>query len=312
MAHRLKMKRAVLAKIETVYGTDPTPTGAANAIYCYDPSITPMELVKKERAPARPFLGPDTTIMGGTPVKVEFSVDMAGGGAAGTVVPFGALLRACGLSETISAGVDVTRQPVSTGFESVTLYFNLDGVQHKVTGARGNPTFEFAHGGVPTIKFSFTGIYNAPTDTALPALTLTAWQKPLVMNRVNTTPVTFHGISPVVSKLSLDLGNAVGWKDWVNNTEEVRITDRKVAGSITVQADTIAAKDWFATARAGTTGALSITHGTVAGNKVKIDAATVQVLDPKYEDDDGIVMVSMGLVFVPTAAGNDEFVWKEL
>lgn len=312
MAHRLNMKRAVLAKIEVTYGTDPTPTGAANAIYCYDPSITPMELVKKERAPARPFLGPDSTIMGGTPVKLEFSVDVAGGGAAGTPAPFGVLLRACGLSETISAGVDVTRSPVSAAFDSVTLYFNLDGVLHKITGCRGNASFEFSHGAVPMIKFSFTGVYNAPSDTALPALTLTGWQKPLVMNKVNTTPVTFHGVSPILSKLSLDLGNSVGWKDWVNNAEEVRITDRKVAGSITVQADTIAAKDWFALARAGTTGALSLTHGTAAGNKVKLDAATVQVMDPKYEDDDGIVMVTMGLAFLPSSAGNDELVWKEL
>jgi hypothetical protein len=310
MGFRLKIKRAVLAKIESVYGTDPTPTGAANAIYCYDPVLTPMELVKSERAPARPFLGPDTTIIGGTPVKLTFSVDIAGAGAAGTAAPFGALLRACGESETVNAGVDVTYGLVSTGFESVTMYYNLDGVQHKITGARGNASHEFTNGDVPQIKFSFTGIYNAPTDTALPALT--PWQKPLVVNKLNTTPVTLHGISAIVSKFTYDLGNAVGWKDWVNNTEEVRITDRKVTGSITVQADTIAAKDWFTTAKAGTTGAFTLTHGTVAGNKAKVDGATVQLLDPKYEDADGIVMVSMGLLFAPSSAGNDEVTFKVL
>lgn len=311
MGFRLKGLRAILAKIETVYGTDPTPTGAANAMYCYDPSITPMELVKAERAPARPYFGADSSIVGGTPVKVEFSCDLAGSGAAGTAPALGPLLRACGLSETVNASVDVTYQPISSAFESITLYVNMHGVNHKITGARGTVSFDFSNGAIPKAKFSFTGIYNAPTDVALPVLTLTSWQKALVMNRVNTTPFTFHGISAVVSKFSLDIGASISWKDWVNNAEEVRYTDRKLSGSITLQADTIATKDWFATARAATLAALALTHGTVAGNKVKVDAANVQLFDPKYEDDDGILMHSMSLGFVPNA-GNDEFTLKFL
>ena len=309
---RLKMKRAILAKIETVYGTDPTPTGAANAIECYDPSLTPMELVKAERAPVRPFFGPNTTIVGGTPVKIEFSVDLAGGGAAGTAAPYGPLLRACGMSETVNAGVDVDYKPISSAFESVTLYVNQDGVLHKATGCRGNVSLEFNHGEVPKAKFSFTGIYAAPTDVALPTLTLTAWQKPLIVNKVNTTPVTFHGLSPVLTKFNIDLGNQIGWKDFVNAAEEVRLTDRKVSGGITVEADTQAVKDWFTTAKAGTTGALSITHGTVAGNKVKLDSAIVQVMDPKYEDNDGILAYSMSTMHIPGTSGNDEFTLKVL
>ncbi|NTT88503.1 hypothetical protein HS053_21670, partial [Tabrizicola sp. SY72] len=35
--------QALLAKIETVYGTDPTPTGAANAILAEDVRVMPME-----------------------------------------------------------------------------------------------------------------------------------------------------------------------------------------------------------------------------------------------------------------------------
>jgi len=308
---RLNMKRAILAKIETVYGTDPVPTGAANAIECYDPSITPMELVKAERSPVRPFFGPAATIPGGTPVKIEFSVDLAGGGAAGTVAPYGMLLRACGMSETVSAGVDVTYAPISAAFESCTLYVNQDGVLHKALGCRGNVQLEFAHGAIPKAKFSFTGVYVAPSDVALPTLTMTAWQKPLVMNKVNTTPVTFHGISPTLTKLSLDMGNAIGWKDYVNAAEEVRLTDRKVAGALTLEAGTIAVKDWFGIAKAGTTGALSVTHGTAAGNKVKIDAAVVQPLDPKPEDADGVLAYGMSLLYLP-AAGNDEFTLKVL
>jgi hypothetical protein len=315
MGTRLKERSALLAKIESVYGTDPVPTGAANAMYVYELSINPIELVAQQRNPVRPFFGSDVAIVGGTPVKCSFSVPMAGGGAAGTAPGFGALLRGCARSETVNPGVDVTYALISGTFESVTLYANRDGVLHKITGARGNVSVEFAHEQVPMLKFNFTGIYNAPTDTALPTLTFGAvWPKPLVQNAVNTTPFTFFGVSPILSKLSYDAGCVVDWKDWVNLTEQVRITNRAapMKGSVTVQADTIAFKDWYATAKAGTTGALSLTHGTAAGNKYKIDAATVRITDVAEEDENGIVMAKMGLEFYPTSAGNDEIVEKAL
>lgn len=311
---RIAMKRAILAKIESAYGTDPTPTGASDAMYVYDPKITPMELVVAERNPARPFFGQDTSIVGGTPVKVEFSFPLAGGGAAGTAPGYGVIKRACGMSQTISAAVDVTYALVSSSFESMTLYANLDGVNHKVTGLRGSITEEFNHGEIPLAKFSGIGLYNAPTDTALPTLTFGAtWAKPLIVNKVNTTPVTLHGTAIVMSKLSIQVANELSWKDYPNGTEEVRFTGRpKVTGSITIQADTVAAKDWFGIAKAGTTGAFTLTHGTAAGNKVKRDAATVQLFNPSYEEEDGVQMLKMDLGFFPTSAGNDEIVEKAL
>lgn len=314
MAHRLTAKRALLAKIESTYGTDPVPTGAADAMYVYDLSVTPMELVKHERKPVRPFFGADATILGGTPVKVEFKLAMAGGGAAGTAPGFDCIARACGHAKTVNPGVDVTYSLIGSGYESTTLYVNVDGVLHKVTGFRGTMGREYTHNQVPMLTVSGIGIYNAPTDTALPSVSFGAtWPKPLVMNKVNTTPVTLHGISVILTKLVIKPEQTVEWKDWVNNTEEVRITDRpKVSVDLTIQADTIAAKNWFDVAKQGTTGALSVTHGTAGGNKDKFDAATAQLFDPSYEDEGGIVMVKMSGLLLPSATGNDEYVWKVL
>lgn len=313
MAHRFTEKRALLAKIESVYGTDPTPTGAADAMYVYDLSVTPMELVKQERNPVRPFFGADATIVGGTPVKISFKVPVAGGGAATTAPGYDCVMRCGGHAKTVGAS-DVTYSLIGSGFESTTFYANVDGVLHKLTGVRGTCSYEFSHGQVPMIGFEGVGIFNAPTDTALPTLTFGAmWPKPLIMNKVNTTPVTLHGISVVMTKLSIKPEQTVEWKDYVNNTEEVRITNRgKVAFDITIQADTLAAKNWFTTASAGTTGAFTLTHGTAAGNKAKIDAATVQLFDPSYEDEGGIVMVKMSGLCLPSAAGNDEYTYKTL
>jgi hypothetical protein len=314
MAHRLPKRSALLAKIEAVYGTDPVPVGATDAMYVYDLAITPMELVAAGRMPVRPFFGADTPAIGGTPVKVTFNVPIAGSGAAGTAAPYGSLLRACARSQTINAAVDVIYSLVSSTFDSLTLYVNRDGVLHKITGARGSVSVEFAHNAIPLYKFSFTGIYNAPSDVALPALTFGAtWVKPLVQNKVNTT-FSLHGFTAVLSKFDYDTGVEMGWKDYVNNTEEVRITGRAapIKGNVSVQADTIAAKDWFSIAKAGTTGALALVHGTTAGNKWKLDAATVLVSNPAEEDEDGILMYKLGLEFFPSGAGNDEIVERIL
>lgn len=311
---RVKKRSALLAKIEGTYGVDPTPAGATDAMYVYDLSITPMESVMQARNPVRPFFGADTPILGGTPVRVSFSVPIAGSGTAGTAVPYGPLLRACGRSQTINGGVDVIYGLISNTFESVTMYVNRDGVQHKVTGARGTVSREFAHNQVPMYKFAFTGIYAAPTDTALPSLTFGAtWQKPLVQNKVNTT-FSLHAFAAKLSKLSFDDGIEVSWKDYVNSSEEVRITGRAapIKGSCSIEADTIAAKDWYAIAKAGTTGALALVHGTSAGNKWKLDAAAVGVFNPAEEEEDGILMVKLALEFYPSSTGNDEIVERVL
>jgi hypothetical protein len=55
-------KKVLLAKIETTYGTDATPTGAANAMLASNISIQPMEGSDAERGHDQPFLGNDGTI----------------------------------------------------------------------------------------------------------------------------------------------------------------------------------------------------------------------------------------------------------
>ena len=62
---------------------------------------------------------------------------MAGSGTAGTAPKYGAILKACGLSETVSGGNTVTYSPVATPSDSVTLFVNYDGIRQIVTGCRG-------------------------------------------------------------------------------------------------------------------------------------------------------------------------------
>lgn len=302
----LNRKRTILAKIETTYGTDPVPTGGANAILVKNMNITPMETTLVQRDVIMPYLGGQQQIAAAVYAKVDFEVEMAASGTAGTAPAWGPLMRACGMSETVVAVTSVTYAPVSAAFDSVTLYLNVDGVLHKMTGARGTVSASMSLSAVPMLKFSFTGIYQPVVDAAAPTVVLTAWKLPLAVNNTNTTGLTLQGFATaVMSDLSVDIANAVTYRSLVGGVQQVLITDRHPVGSITIEAGTVAAKDWFTAAQTAATGPLSITHGITAGNKVKIDGLLTQVTKPTYSDKDGIAMLQMGMNFIPTS-GNDE------
>lgn len=300
----LTRRRTILAKTETTYGVDPTPTGSANAILIRNLNVTPLNAEVVSRDLVRQYLGNSEQLIASKHVQLDFEVEMAGSGVAGTAPAYNVLLKACGLAETDGVS-DVVYAPVSSGFGSATIYFNIDGVLHKVTGARGNVEFTIGARTIPTMKFTFTGIYNAPTDAALPTVDYSAFQTPLAANTTNTTAFQFFSFAGVLESLSLNLGNSINYRSLIGS-ESVIMTDRQVSGTAVFEAPLTASKDFFAAALASTLGNLTITHGTTAGNKFKIDSTRIDIANPTYTDNNGIHMLSVPFVAVPSSSGNDE------
>lgn len=302
----LSRKRLILAKTETTYGTDPTPTGAANAILVRSLEITPLQADAVSRDLIRPYLGNSPQLLAQTRVEVTFEVELAGSGAAGTAPAYGPVLKACGLSETVVASTSVTYAPVSSSFSSVTLYFHNDGIRHKVTGARGTFTLNAEVGQIPTISFTLTGIYNAPTDTATPTPTYANQADPLIFKNGNTSNFSIFSYSGCLQSLSFDVANEIVYRELVGCTKETLITNRAPSGDVVIEAPTIAAKDFFAIANGSATGSISFQHGATAGNIVTFTAAQADVNNPTYSDQDGIQMLNLPYLATPSSAGNDE------
>lgn len=299
----LARKKILLAKVETTYGTDATPTGAANAIQTSDLSITPLAGPTVSRNLDRASLGNDLQIQVGTFVQLSFMVEIAGSGTAATPPAYGPLLEACAFSET--AATDVDYDPVSSSIDSATLYFHHDGQLHKLTGARGTVALSMNPGEIPHYQFQFTGLYNSPTSTADATPVFSAFQTPLPVNNTNTTTFSLHSQDLTVVQFSLDMANNVVYRNVVGN-ESVEIIDRAPSGTIQFEAPAISTKNWFATAIASTTGALSVVHGTAAGNIVTVSAPNVQIISPTYSESDGISTITAQLALVPGSSGNDE------
>jgi len=302
----LTRKRLILAKAEATYGTDPTPTGSANAILVRNLDIVPLQSDIVQRELIRPYLGNYEQLLAQTRVQVTFEVELAGSGAAGTAPAYGPVLKACGLSETVVATTSVTYAPVSTSFSSVTIYFYQDGIRHIVTGARGTFTLNGQVGAIPTIAFTMTGIYNAPTDTALATPTYANQATPLIFKNGNTTSFSAFSYSGALQSIDLNLGNEIVYRELIGGTKEVLITDRKPAGTMSIEAVLLATKNYFTVSTGSTTGSISFQHGTTAGNIATLTMAQSDLADASYADLNGIAMLNLPYVATPTAAGNDE------
>ena len=113
MPKRQKL-RSLLAKAESSYGTNPTPTGSANYIQVTELNIEPIVSDEVSRDLIRPYMGNYEVIPANTRVNVTFSVEMSGSGSAGTAPKYGAILKACALSETVVSSTSVTYAPVTT------------------------------------------------------------------------------------------------------------------------------------------------------------------------------------------------------
>lgn len=306
---KLYRKRTVLVQTESTYGTDPTPTGS-DAVQVRNLEITPVESEVLSRDLIRPYLGNSPQLIANTRVVVTFEVEYSGSGTAGTAPRYGRLLKACGFSETVVAATSVTYAPVSASFGSVTMYFSLDGVRHIVTGARGTFTINLNANQIPVLNFTMTGQYNAPTDTADPTVTFGNQAAPQIFNDTNTTAFTLFASTAIpLQSCTLDVGNEVVYRELVNSSKEVSIVNRSGSGTLVTEMVSLATKDFFANAVAGTTGAYSIVHGTSAGNIITLATASgaMSLGGPTYSEDAGVVMLNLPYTLVPTSSGNDEF-----
>ena len=309
----LRANRTLLtAKIETVEGTDPTPVVTTDVIVTTEPKIEPL-FVERERKVIRTGFGKSPGIIIGEGVKVSFQTEMLGSGAAGTAPHFGALLRACNLTQTISAGVSVTYAPNSSLLgESVTIYFYKDGKLHKAVGCRGTYKINHKAGEIITIDFEMTGWFVAANWNT--SLTFPTGTYPTNMNspiKFLSASVLLETAAYVVENISFDLGNTVQKRasgSAVGGVAGYYITDRISKISVDPEAGNIGGGDYdpYIVLKESLTNSFSFNCGS-AGNRYAF--STTRLIYDKVEEADrnNVLVYKIDGTLVPTSAGNDEF-----
>lgn len=298
-------KKTIAFKIETTPGVDSGPTGL-DAILTSGLTVTPYEGPRVSRDIDRSTFGNSEEINTGPYVTVAFDVELAGAGAPGSVPAWGSLMRACALSETIDAGVDVRYLPVSDAIESGTMYFLLDGELQKIPYCLGNPVLKLEKGQLPKISFTFTGLYQRPAVGTF-APDWSNFQSPLPVNEQNTNTFTVFGYDAVASTFEIDMSNEVTYRNLIGD-ERVIISDRKPKGKIVIDAPRVGEKDFFALIESHnglTTGAIEIEHGTTPGHIINISAPKSQLSGLTHTDSDGFAAYDLPAIYLPVA-GDDE------
>ncbi|WP_435657943.1 phage tail tube protein [Brucella pituitosa] len=297
MAVRKHNKLAMLHKIETTYGEDAAPV-AANALLAANVTITPIEGQEVSRDLLLPYMGNQGMVLAGIYARVEFDLEIAGSGTAGEPPKIGSILRVAGMSETITAGQDVTYEIIEEAVESGSLYFVSDKVRHVLVGGQANIAPSFAPSSIPRFRVTYLGLLGTITDVAsMPSVTNAGWTTPDTVSKANTT-MSLHGWPSVAESLSLDLGNTLTPRFLIGD-EKILISNRSTTGSTVVEGRSLAEVDWFDRALKRTRGALTLTHGKTAGNIVEITAPAVEVGKPSQGQTDGIINYSLPLSFCP-------------
>jgi hypothetical protein len=297
--------KILLAKIESTYGVDPTPSGA-NGILATQVSLTPMEGNDVDRELELPYLGAQGTVPVELHSKLAFNVELAPSGTAGTAPAWGPLLRACAVAETIVASTSVTYNPVSDSHESIALYVWVGGTQYVMLGTRGTCTMEFTAQGIPYLKFEFTGLFKLPSEQPRVAPALGSFQKPQVVTSANTTTFTINSIPLVMRSCMLNLGNAVEPRFLVGS-EGILITDKSESVEATVEAVPLTTLDPYQMANDQTSVPVSLVHGVGAGKIATLSLPTAQMQRPQgLENAQDITEWPLRMVPVPTV-GNDQW-----
>jgi hypothetical protein len=293
---------AVLAKTETIYGTDATPTGTADAILFQDVDFTPMDHDEVERPRVLPYYGNPAVVVMAKRSLLSGSVDLAGSGTAGTAPAWGTLMKACSMIEAVTAGTKTEYTPKSRSAASATLYHYLDGTLHKGVGARGDWSMAIAAKTIPKLTFSLQGMYAPASAAALPAVTLTGWKDAPPVGFTDTPTATIGGIDVKLANFTYSHGVQLAFRD-LPNTRSIIASGWQSTAEISFEAPDALATDFFA--MVGTNVGVVIKHGTTAGNIVQVDLFNATVLKPRYSNSDNVAMLTLTLRPLPNS-GDDQ------
>lgn len=306
MAIQLYERRTILVKIEGTYGTDSVPTGAANSMLTYEGQIS-IEADKLERKRDMDWFGADPFVLVGKRANIEFDFDLIGASGVGTAAPCAPILRGCGMGETLVGSTSATYAPISSAFQSVTMYFYHAGILFKVTGCRGTIDTSIACKSWARGKAKFTGLISFtsnPSEVAPSGVTVASFQAPPAVE-TETLSVTVGGVALDTQSVDFNIANDVKIFEG-SETREATIVERMPMGTLRFFQSVLATFNPWSIANAYTNQAIVIAVNGGAGKITTINVPVAQLEYPKLVNSDGAMVWEVPFNAKPNT-GNDEF-----
>ena len=251
-------------------------------------------------------LRPDFDQRPGTPGRAKSNISIPSYAtakpAADPVAPTpanGILLKACGLSETVS-GESCTYTPTTTD-QSMTVWSFNDGIKTISAGVRGGFSLDMSAGQYPTMSFTGEGDYTAPSNGAVPVATYPNE----ILHQVATASMTIGGVSGLVIRNfsftwdvtqteRLDVNSSNGYKGTAVTAKVGRI-------STTVEfQDSTSTWNPEALLTAGATHAVNLEVGDftagASGSAIRFESAAAQITGVSRSADSGVLVASIDMI----------------
>jgi hypothetical protein len=311
----LTARTTLLAKTETGYGTDVTPTGLDGVLAMnVKPDVRFQSLIRNVQKSTLGKYAPVSETGGNTAAGgISFDVELRGAGSAYStaILPkIDPLLKACGLTGTIVAGTSVTYTPISTGISGCTIYTYLDGVIAKLIGCRGNAKLSLKAGQPAVWTFDMQALTIAFTDGALvPGTYESGSPTPPPWTKYGTFSSFMTGaILPAVTAVDIDFGNSVQVAtdaNKINGRGRIDIVERDIQGTFDPELVLIATYDWHVAMQSATQIAGTVVVGTAANNKCTITLPRMVLGQIGHQDRSGSRALSIPFK-AAESAGDDE------
>jgi len=213
----------------------------------------------------------------------------------------------CHVSATTQSNQGFEYRPASSGVPSATVDLYKDGKMIRIYGARGNVALSGNVGEPVFLDFTFTGVYDAETDTALLSPTYETTDPQPLLNAA----AKVDGYSAVFAAMNMDMANTVAERASANASKGIlsfHITERNPQITVDAEDVLVATKDFKGRLVANNTGYFVANVGSTAGNKVTIGAPTIEYDSVGDSDREGISVADLTLNAVSTtpSSGDDE------
>lgn len=278
----------VAASIESIKGTAESLAAIDAKLLAYEPVFN-FDPTQFKRNPYRKTLSRMNSIPGQQLCELTVQCEIMGPPFAsrGQSSIFANLLRACGFSESLSAGVSSTYVPRSTSFETITLAIYEDGVKKKLCGAMGNVRIICKVGEPIMAEFTFQGKYSSHSDTSMLSPSYPA-SVPLIFQ--NAT-VTVFGDSLLMQNLEINMQNTVVMRDKPQDStgfDYAIITERNPVMTFDPEAELVATHDFLSKLISTTEAAVSIVVTATDNTKLTISLPKARYTGVPSADRDGM------------------------
>jgi hypothetical protein len=323
----LNVKDILLFKLETTYGADSAPSEAnsGNTIKLAEPfqiDVTQEFVEQNGGDGTRGFTTPIGTVR---PAGITFRSYITGNDnavnsySAAKKPPLADVLRACGLFETFvssnAQGLPEYQYNPSAAVDSdvsATIVANLDGLDTRLVGCRGNVNIIMSAAGPAIAEFTFRGQLTTEAQTIRGTVTVHGVIPP---RWIDSGSIIVDSYQACIENFNLNTNNTL-FEERCSHAASgsgigrVIITDRQPGGSLDPDISNTSTLDILGKWRSSSAAILYLNVGLNQSNRFHLVASHAVYKSVGYGDKSGLGIFNLDYQAYKQGTGNNEFrVW---